>query len=395
VTDPWAIPVDWPPPSPEALAHGRRVQAAVDAAIEAAGGALPFADYMECVLHAPGLGYYSAGARKFGVGGDFVTAPELTPLFGACLANAVAPVLETTGGDLLEIGPGSGRLMADLAGALDRLGRLPRRILLLERSAELRERQRETLAQALPESKYSRVAWLEHWPEGFVGAVVANEVLDAFAVERFRITPEGAERFHVVRRADGWDWALQPGAGRFAEAVRALRERHDLPPGFVGEWCPGLEAWIAGLAEALAQGAVILIDYGEGARARYRPERSGGTLKCHYRHRMHEDPLLLPGLQDITADVDFTAVAEAARRGGMAVAAFVTQAEFLMDAGIEAAFEAQAGSVPGPALWRTAQAVRTLMLPGEMGERVRVMLLTRGLDRPLPGFRGRGRLAEL
>ncbi len=291
MTDPWAIPPDWPPPSPEALAHGRRVQAAVDAAIEAAGGALPFVDYMECVLHAPGLGYYSAGARKFGPGGDFVTAPELTPLFGECLANAVAPVLEATGGDLLEIGPGSGRLMADLALALDRIGRPPRRILLLERSAELRERQRETLDQRLPEGLRARVSWLDRWPEAFVGAVVANEVLDAFAVERFRITPEGADRFHVVRRAGGWDWALLPGTGRFAEVVGELRERYGLPAGFVGEWCPGLDAWIAGLAEAMAQGAILLIDYGEGGRTRYHPQRSGGTLKCHYRHRMHADPL--------------------------------------------------------------------------------------------------------
>ncbi|RMG30654.1 MAG: hypothetical protein D6721_03255 [Gammaproteobacteria bacterium] len=389
------MPPDWPPPPPEALAHGRRVAAAVGAAIEASGGALPFSAYMELVLHAPGLGYYSAGARKFGPAGDFVTAPELTSLFGQCLANTLAPVVAATGGDVLEIGPGSGRLALDLLQALDALGAPPRRYCLLEPSAELRERQRTLLQERLSPALRARLEWLEGWPASFVGAVVANEVLDAFPVERFRVGAEGIEQACVVQAEGGWRLCFRPAGGRVAAGGRRLAARYRLPPGFVGEWSPALPGWMAGLARALHRGVVVLVDYGLPGPELYRAERTGGSLRCHYRHRVHDEPLLLPGLQDLTADVDFTAVAEAAQRAGLQVAAFVTQAAFLIDAGIEAAFTALAREGPGPGLWQTAQAVRTLLLPGEMGERFQVMGLAKGWEAALPGFRGRSRVEKL
>jgi SAM-dependent MidA family methyltransferase len=375
-----------PPLDAAQAAHAARVRAAVAAAIAARGGWLPFDEYLELVLYAPGLGYYSAGAQKFGRAGDFVTAPELSPLFGRCLARAVAPILVASGGDVLEFGAGSGRLAATLLPALAELGAMPRRYLILEVSGELRARQQAALA-GLPAALGERVAWLDRPPDAPLdGVVLANEVADALPFSCFAIRADGAMARGVGLDAAGalhWveapaDAALRAELARIEADIGAA-----LPDGYVSEVCPAAGAWVATLAASLGRGAVLLVDYGVGRREYYHAARSAGTLRCHYRHRAHDDPFLHPGLQDITAWVDFTRLAEAAVDAGLEVAGYCTQAAFLLGNGIEADVAAGADE---RARVRLGGEARQLLLPGEMGERFKVMALTRGWDAGVGGL---------
>ncbi len=378
-----------PPPAPAARAHGERVRAHIVSAVEASGGWLSFARYMALALYAPGLGYYSAGSTKLGPAGDFITAPELTPLFGQALARQLAPMLQALECPvLLEPGAGTGALAASLLPALDALGALPARYLVLEPSAELAARQRAHLAERLPERLWARVVWVASPPEGErAGVLVANEVLDALPVERFRVSTEGPLRLGVaLDETGGFCWRAAPFEPAFAAAIRAQLGDvlQGLPAGAEGECCLLLAPWLATLLGGFERGGAVFIDYGLPRAELYLPERTGGTLRCHYRHRAHDDPLVLPGLQDITAWVDFTAVAEAAVAAGWEVAGFTTQAHYLLDGGL-------AGLLPDtgaadPAALQDLQALKTLLLPGEMGERFRVMALLRGLELSPPGF---------
>lgn len=382
-------PVPLPSPSPEAAAHSARLVARIRADIAAAGGAIPFERYMELVLYAPGLGYYAAGAQKLGAAGDFVTAPELTPLFGRCLARQCVELLERLdGGELLEVGAGSGAMAAELLAECAALGAAPRRYRILERSPELRERQRATLAARVP-ALAGRVEWLERLPaQGWRGVAVANELLDAFAVRRFRLR-EGRPRELAVAWAEGGfrevelaagDAALEAAWGRIAAELPG-----PLPEGYTSELSPASAPWIAALAAGLEAGALLLIDYGYPRREYYHPQRDGGTLTCHYRHRAHDDPFFLPGLQDITASVEFTAVAEAALAAGLEVAGYTSQAQFLIGCGLAELLAASDPATGAHHLERMRQA-KLLTLPGEMGERFKAMALTRGIDGPLRGF---------
>ncbi|RCX33006.1 class I SAM-dependent methyltransferase [Thioalbus denitrificans] len=377
-----------PAPSAAAADHSARLVEHIRRRLEAAGGRLPFADYMQEALYAPGLGYYSAGSRKLGPAGDFTTAPELSPLFGRCLARQCADVLaELGGGDILEFGAGSGRLAADLLAELERLGRPPARYLILEVSADLRERQRETLARLAP-GLAARVAWVETPPAGLRGVILANEVLDALPVHRFRLGPAGVEEGCVAWSGTGfaWEWTAPrtPGLAERAAAVLAGAGGGQAP-GYASELGLAAGPWIAALGGSLAAGLALLVDYGFPRREFYHPERAGGTLMCHYRHRAHDDPFFLPGLQDITAHVDFTAVAEAADAAGLRVAGYTSQAAFLLATGIT---ELAAGAeVAGDAALAAAgHALNRLLSPAEMGELFKVIALTRGLDAPLRGF---------
>ena len=368
-----------PAPAPEALEHSRRLAARIREELHAAGGALPFARYMDLALYAPGLGYYSAGARKFGVAGDFVTAPELSPLFSRCLASQCAAVLQALGsGSVLELGAGSGVMAADILLELERLERLPEEYLILEVSADLRERQRSLLSERTPQL-LSRLRWLDSLPEGFNGVIIGNEVLDALPVERFRKTGEGLERFCVVEQGEGFAWKTVPASGELAAALMALESTlpAPLPAGYSSERCAALPPLFASLASALTRGAVLFMDYGYPRAAYYHPERSMGTLLCHYRQRVHGDPFLYPGLQDITAHVDFTAVAEAATSAGLELAGYTTQAHFLMALGI-AAFADEG--------MESARQVKLLTLPEEMGERFKAIGFTKDVDLTLSGF---------
>jgi SAM-dependent MidA family methyltransferase len=379
-------------------AHSAQVAAVIRAAIDAAGGWIPFASFMQLALYAPGLGYYSAGARKFGPAGDFVTAPELTPLFARCLATQVAEVFgRIGGGELLELGAGSGALAADLLLALAERDALPGRYCILEVSGELRARQRATL-EARAGALATRVEWLEALPATpWRGVVLGNEVLDALPVERFRVGTGGFESIGVaLAEAGGFDNAARPADPRLAARLAALSAAlpAPLPVGFESESCPMLPAWIEALAAPLEQGVMLFLDYGLPRAQYYHPARSGGTLCGFFRHRRVDDVLARPGLQDLTAWVDFTAVAEAACAAGLAVAGFATQAHFLLGTGLA---EEMARDPAGDALARArrAQAVGTLLLPGEMGERFKAIALSRGVDGPLTGFGFRDLAAAL
>lgn len=348
------------------------------ARIRAAGGIIGFDEYMDLALYAPGLGYYSAGARKFGPAGDFVTAPELSPLFGQTLAGWCARVLQGLGGgELLEVGAGSGALAADLLAAWPDTVALPHRYLILEVSGDLRERQRATLAARVP-AMLDRVQWLDTWPGPRTGVILANEVLDALPVRRFRRSGKSVEELGVGLCGEGFGWAERPASPELAAAVAAIEADlgAPLPGGYIGETCPLLPGFMGSLAGSLAEGAALFFDYGCSRREYYHPQQSSGRLACHYRHRAHADPFLYPGLQDITAWVDFSAAAHAAAAAGLAVAGYTTQASFLLAAGIEDRFAAaMAGG--GRAALEAAQQARTLLLPGEMGETVKALLLAR------------------
>lgn len=379
-----------PQPDAEALAASERLSALIRAEIAAAGGWIPFARYMELALYAPGLGYYSAGAQKFGRGGDFVTAPELTPLFGQALARQAAQVLAQTGGDVLELGPGSGRLALDLLDALAALGRLPERYYLLEVSADLRERQRALFEQAASPWR-ERVVWLDALPERFTGLVLANEVLDALPVHRIHWTEAGpVEQGVAVDTNSGFFWQDRPlSPGPLLEAARAIAA----PPGYVSEIGLAARGLVASLAERLVHGVLLFLDYGFPRREYYHPQRTGGTLMAHRAQRAHADPFDRPGLTDLTAHVDFTAVAEAGHAAGLQLLGYTDQASFLVNCGL---LEGLAGLKPGtPAYYRAAAAVQRLLQPAEMGELFKVIALGRGVAGPLLGFARGDRSARL
>jgi SAM-dependent MidA family methyltransferase len=391
-------PLAVPALSVQESAHAARVAAHIRGEIVAAGGWIPFARFMQLALYAPGLGYYSAGARKFGADGDFVTAPELTPLFGRCLAGQVAEVLgRAGGGEVLEIGAGSGVMAAELLAALAARGVLPEHYRILEVSAELRERQRTTLARCNP-ALLSRVSWLDTLPtEAWRGVAIANEVLDALPVERFRLGPQGVEAIGVAIADGGFAFEARSAGAELITAVKARLEQlpHTLDVGYESELSLLVQPWIAGLSRELRQGAMLFVDYGLARAHYYHPSRAGGSLCSFFRHRRVEDVLLNPGLQDITAWVDFTEVAEAGAEAGLAVGGFSTQAHFLLSAGLDRELAAASEGLDAVGRAQLAQAASTLVLPGEMGERFKVLALTRGIDQPLSGFAFRDLAATL
>ena len=387
--------IDLPAPTAAEQQHSAELAAVIRAAIDAAGGAIPFSRYMELCLYTPGLGYYSAGQRKFGAAGDFVTAPELSPLFGRCIAHSCAAVLAETGGSVLEFGAGSGRLAVDLLGELARLQCLPEHYFILERSAELRQRQQQLLLRERPEL-FGRLTWLDTLPDpGMCGVVLANEVLDAMACERWRWDGERSEQYFVVQDGQGFAWQTRDCAdSELAAVIARYASKYRLPPGYESEYNAAVAPWLNGIAASMDAGLILLIDYGYPRHEYLHPQRSSGTLQCHYRQRAHNDVFFYPGLQDITAHVDFTGVAEAASAAGLQVAGYTTQAHFLLDCGLDRLLQA-AGSTDTANYLQQAQQAKTLILPGEMGERFQCMGLTRGIDIEIPGFRGhdmRGRL---
>lgn len=376
-----------PEPGADALAHSARLLALIAEEIAAAGGQLPFDRFMELALYAPGLGYYVAGARKFGAAGDFVTAPEISPLFARCLGVQCAELLGALGGGgVLEFGAGSGALAADLLQALADDRAPVADYCILELSPELRERQRATLAERVPDL-LPRVRWLDRLPARFSGVMIGNEVLDAMPVHRFALNG-GAVVEGCVVTADGElaeAWLVPRSAG-LVEAVRAVEDVvGPLPDGFQSEINLRLAPWLQAVGAALTAGALLLVDYGYSRAEYYRAERSAGTLLCHYRHRVHGDPLRWPGLQDITASVDFSAVALAARPAGLQLVGYTTQASFLLATGLDRFL---GESDPEDVVRHLAfvQGAKTLILPAEMGERFKVIGLAKRLDCAWSGF---------
>ena len=380
-----------PAPSTAEQAHSAALTERIRADINTHGGAIDFSRFMELALYAPGFGYYSAGQQKFGATGDFVTAPELGPLFARCLARPCAQVLTALGSaDILEAGAGSGALAADLLRELEALDSLPRNYFILELSAELRARQTQTLKLKVPHL-FDRVRWLDTLPtKGFRGVVFGNELLDAMPVERFRVTAAGPQQLQVGWGKDKFIWCERHADAALQQRIDALH----LPTHYTSEINFHAEAWVGSVADRLAHGAILLVDYGFPRTEFYHPQRTDGTLMCHYRHRAHADPLVYVGLQDITAHVDFTAIADAGSAAGLALLGYTSQAAFLLDCDLEKILAASDPNNVRAHLALTQQ-IKKLTLPQEMGELVKVVALGRGLDRPLAGFRRQDRRARL
>lgn len=374
-----------PQPSPEAAAASRALHEHIAAEISAAGGWISFARYMELALYTPGLGYYSGGAHKFGAAGDFITSPELTPLFAQTLAAQAAQVMALSAPQIIEVGGGSGALATDLLLALEQRNALPETYSILELSGELRARQAETLRQRAPHLA-SRVVWLDALPEKFSGFVVGNEVLDAMPVHLVHWHADVTLERGVALAKDGsfaWEERSLPAA--LQPTVAALPAHCD----YLSEINLAASAWVTAWADILEQGALLLIDYGFPRHEYYHPQREQGTLMCHYRHHAHGEPFWLPGLNDITAHVDFTAIAEAGFEAGLDVAGYLSQAAFLINCGLT---EVLAQSAPaamengGAEYFRQSRAVEKLINPAEMGELFKVIALSKGIAEPLQGF---------
>ncbi|MGH8319561.1 MAG: class I SAM-dependent methyltransferase [Steroidobacteraceae bacterium] len=375
-----------PPLSPEEEAHSRAVAALIRERARAAGGWMPFEQFMDLALYAPGLGYYSAGSVKLGPAGDFVTAPEVSDLFSRCVARQCAQVL-ADGGEIFELGAGTGRMAAVILETLSAGGgTLPDRYAILEVGADLAERQRERL-QKLPAGLRERVVWLDRLPERPIrGVILANEVLDALPCRRFMLSSSKVRELGVALEEDG---AIRERDGApdeaLASACAALLGElpAPLPDGYSSELCLRIAPWIAGIGECLGRGVLLLFDYGLPRAHYYHPQRTTGTLRCHFKQRVHDDPYINIGVQDITAWVDFTQVAAAAAACGLGVSGFCTQAAFLLATGIE---QLLAQSTDPLEHARLAGEARRLLLPGEMGEAFKVMALTRDFDAAPDGF---------
>ena len=382
-----SVATDLPALTPDEAEHSARLEARVREEIARSGGWISFARFMQIALYEPGLGYYSAGARKLGAAGDFVTAPEVAPVFSRCLAVQCEELLRSLGGgDVLELGAGSGVMAAELLGELARRDCLPERYWILDVSADLRERQRATLAAVVPHL-LDRVEWLDRLPEDFTGIMVANEVLDALPVDRFVVRGGAVNALGVTSQLGRLEWSEARAPEALADAVRGVERDTGVawPDGYTSEINLGLADWLAAPAASGRRGVLLFVDYGLPRREFYAAERSDGTLLCHFRHRFHDDPFTRPGLQDITAWVDFTAVAAAGQAAGLEVAGYTTQAHFLIGCGL-GEFVADVSGLDVVSRVNLSRQAMVLTLPGEMGERFKAIALAKGYDSPLRGF---------
>ena len=382
-----------PAPSPDALAFSEALKRRIIDAIEAADGWIGFDRFMELALYAPGMGYYSGGAQKFGAAGDFVTAPEISSAFSQTLATQAIQIMALSAPQIVEVGAGSGRLAADLLLELERRNALPERYAILDLSGELRERQRATLGQRAPHL-LDHVHWLDRLPETFDGLVLANELLDAIPAHLVRWQEDGIAERGVGLGDDGFAWDERPAAGALLARARELAGQGVPGGGYLSEIGLAAAAWTAAWADILGRGALLLIDYGFPRREFYHPQRSEGTLMCHYRHHAHPDPFFLPGLQDITVHVDFTAIAEAGTEAGLDFLGYTNQASFLLNCGLTEILARTPADDPARYL-PLANAVNKLISPAEMGELFKVIALGRGIDVPLLGFTSGDQSAKL
>lgn len=381
-------PSDLPIPDAQAQAISTRLCAHIEAMIVSSAGKIRFDRYMQSALYEPALGYYLGGAIKFGRDGDFVTAPDVSPMFGQCIARQCAEVLTLVGGDVLEFGGGSGALAASVLPALEALGALPDRYFIVELSPYQRAVQIERIAHLAPTCR-QRVHWLESLPsEPINGVLIANEIIDAFPVRRFRTRANEVFESWVERTEAGFAWADYRADAEFSgliddrvpPAIRAA----DID--YRSEINIGIEPWIRDLATTMRQGLALIIDYGHPRTDYYHSERSNGTLMCHFRHRAHADPFLYPGLQDITASVDFTDVAAQADRCGLHVAGFTEQANFLLSSGLPEIFAARSAGADDVERARLSHATKVLTLPNEMGTRFKVLALSKQYNARPSGF---------
>lgn len=347
---------------------------------------ISFCQFMELALYHPEWGYYNSESFEFGKNGDFTTAPEISPLFSRCFGRQCRQILNYLGeGQILELGAGSGRFAKDLLLELEKLGNLPEHYYIYEISPALRKKQQQILQAACPHL-FNRVIWLEIMPAHFTGLVIANELLDALPVYCFRIEEHGMKERRVGFEKGQFIWRAGNPTEELAEKATKIRELYALNPGYESEINLRLPALIHSLANILTQGVMFFADYGYGQREYYHPDRQKGTLTCYYRHRMHADPFILVGLQDITAHVDFTHVIETAVANDCQLGGYTTQAAFLFSLGLAELAEQEAKHFSSIEQYQQAQAIKLLTLPSEMGERIKVMALTKNFESPLLGF---------
>ena len=380
--------LDLPEPTAAEKQHSNALLETVRQQIEAAGGWIDFARYMELALYAPGLGYYSAGQQKFGETGDFITAPEVSPLFAQTLARPIAEILSSMeNACIVEFGAGSGKLAMDLLMELQQQASLPEKYLIIELSAELKQRQQRMLQNKLPEL-YDRIQWLDRLPDDSLNAVVlANEVLDAMPVQRFVKTEQGVSALGVSWQSDGLCFATKPATQNLQQKIQHIEQdiERTLNADYSSEINLNVQPWLQAISNMLNQGAVYLIDYGYPRSEYYSMDRYMGTMMCYYQHRALDDVFCFPGLMDITAFVDFTAVAEAGLETGFDINGFTSQANFLINCGLAERVEKNMSDDIKKQL-PLVQQMKTLTLPSEMGERFKVMGLNKNLDLILPGF---------
>jgi len=369
-----------PIPSPQQQVLSQQLANLIQQKIKQAGGWIDFATFMHMALYTPGLGYYSGGAKKFGMGGDFVTAPEISPIFAQILARQALQILVATQGDILELGAGTGRLAADLLLELQQLDQLPKQYFILEVSDYLRQIQHETLHKKLSAQLYKRVVWLETLPQSFTGLVLGNEVLDAIPVHLIYKTHSLHER--GVAFEGEFIWQDKPlKAGKLFDEVNEC----SLPNDYLTEVCPAATGLVNSLANMLKQGVILMLDYGFSAREYYHPQRNRGTLMCHYQHYAHSNPLANVGLQDITAHVNFSQIAMLCELASMRLAGYANQAQFLINCGI---LDILAQNSPNDSEYmKLAAAVQKLLSPAEMGELFKVIALSKGIEEDLIGFK--------
>ncbi len=377
-----------PEPNSEAVAHSATLLSFIQALIAKEGGWINFAQLMDAALYTPSLGYYSGGAKKFGIDGDFVTASEISPLFSKTIARQVQQVLSTLQllqnkqADILELGAGTGRFAKDLLLEMVKLGQLPTRYMILEVSAHLREVQQCTLKAALPIELMHRVVWLDALPEHFDGLIFANEVLDALPVHIVKTSADSFAEMGIVTEGPGLAWQAKPAS---SSALKDFVAEVNLKDGYITEVCLAATGLVASLAGILQSGMLLMIDYGFSRAEYYHPQRNQGTLMCHYRHRAHGDPLVYLGLQDITAHVDFTRIAEAGVSNGLNLIGFLTQAQFLINAGITELLASIPAEDTAHYLPLVASAQK-LLSPAEMGDLFKVIAFEKNLDIPFIGF---------
>lgn len=386
-----------PLPDADALAYSDALKCRIADEIESGDGWIGFDRFMEMALYAPGMGYYSGGAHKFGAAGDFVTAPEISTAFSQTLGAQAAQILALSAPQIVEVGAGSGRLAADLLLELELRDSLPERYAILDLSGELRERQRETISHSAPHL-LDRVDWLDHLPERFDGLVLANELLDAMPVHLV-VWGSGGDDRTILERGVGWKnnafvWFDRPAEGRVLDRAHALAAECPVPPGYLSEIGLASTDWTAAWAGILGKGALLLIDYGFPRHEFYHPQRAVGTLMCHYRHHAHGDPFFLPGLQDITAHVDFRAIVESGFDAGLELLGYTTQAAFLLNCGLTEVL-ARTPAEEHKRYLPQAQAANKLISPAEMGELFKALALGKGIDETLLGFAQGDRSATL
>lgn len=378
-----------PQPSVDAIEQSALLTKLIIDEINKNNGKITFAEYMRLTLYAPGLGYYSAGSQKFGKSGDFITAPEISPLFGLSLAKQCQEIFLTIDDrTLFELGAGSGQLAVTLLLELERLSCLPDHYFILEVSADLRSRQKQTLLTKCPHL-ISRIHWLDNWPtDPFTGIVIANEVLDAMPIHRFYLDTNGIKEYYVAYQNDSFTWSLQlPSSNELTSAIQKI-QRDYLPHSvnYSSEINLVIPSWIKQLSQCITKGVILLIDYGYPKAEYYLDDRNNGTLMCFYRHRAHHDPFLWPGLQDITSHVDFTLVAEAALEADLSVIGYNSQAGFLLGCGIINYFQQLHEVADELDKFNLQQQFKQLTLPSEMGEIIKVIALARDINISLCGF---------